>query len=50
MIMVTLNKDKLNTKGRVKLIADIKDLIETFGEKYDQELHYSGLPYIRTVT
>ena len=50
MIMVTLNKDKLNTKSRVKLIADIKGLIETFGEKYDQEMHYSGLPYIRTVT
>ncbi len=50
MIMVTLDKVKLNTKSRVQLISDIKALIDVFGEKYDQEMHYSGLPYIRTIT
>lgn len=50
MIMVTLDKAKLNTKSRVQLISDIKALIDVFGEKYDQEMHYSGLPYIRTIT
>ncbi|HSG68567.1 MAG TPA: MMPL family transporter [Bacteroidales bacterium] len=50
MIMVTLDKNKLNTKSRVKLIADIKGLIEDFGEKHNAEMHYSGLPYIRTIT
>ncbi|NQT77472.1 MAG: MMPL family transporter [Bacteroidetes bacterium] len=50
MIMVTLDKAKLNTKSRVQLISDIKVLIEEFGEKYEQEMHYSGLPYIRTIT
>ncbi len=50
MIMVTLDKNKLNTKSRDKLIADIQALVDEFGEKYDQEMRYSGLPYIRTIT
>lgn len=50
MMMITLDKDKLNTKGRVQLIYDIRNSIEKFGEKYNVKLHYSGLPYIRTVT
>ncbi|MCK5080069.1 MAG: MMPL family transporter, partial [Bacteroidales bacterium] len=50
MIMVTLDKEKLNTKSRVQLIDDIKNLIDDFGEKYEQEMHYSGLPFIRTIT
>lgn len=50
MMMITLDKDKLNTKGRVQLIYDIRESIEKFGEKYNVKLHYSGLPYIRTVT
>jgi hypothetical protein len=50
MIMVTLDKKKLNTKSRVKLIRDIKALTDEFGQKYDKELRYSGLPYIRTIT
>lgn len=50
MMMITLDKDKLNTKGRVQLIYDIRDKVEVFGEKYNVKLHYSGLPYIRTIT
>ncbi|MDT8394279.1 MAG: MMPL family transporter [Bacteroidales bacterium] len=50
MIMVTLDKKQLNTKSRVKLIRDIKALTDEFGHKYDKELRYSGLPYIRTIT
>ena len=50
MIMVTLDKNKLNTKSRVNLISDIKNLAEEFGKKHGKTMHYSGLPYIRTVT
>ncbi len=50
MIMVTLDKAMLNTKDRVQLIEDIKSLTDDFGEKYEQEMHYSGLPFIRTIT
>lgn len=50
MIMVTLDKQMLNTKSRVQLIEDIKSRVDAFGEKHEREMHYSGLPFIRTVT
>jgi predicted RND superfamily exporter protein len=50
MIMVTLDRAKLNTKGRDQLIADIQGVVDVFGDEYGQEIHYSGLPYIRTIT
>jgi len=50
MMMVTLDKQVLNTKKRVGLINEIKEAGNAFAGKYQVELHYSGLPYIRTVT
>ncbi|MDV7401831.1 MMPL family transporter, partial [Arthrospira platensis SPKY1] len=29
---------------------EIKEVLDVFTEKYDIDLHYSGLPYIRTIT
>lgn len=50
MLMITLDKDILNTKERVPLIYNIKNVIEDFAEKEQLEVHLSGLPYIRTIT
>ena len=50
MMMVTLDKQVLNTKKRVQLINDIRLAGDSFASKNKVELHYSGLPYIRTVT
>ena len=50
MMMVTLDKDVLNTKERVPLIYHIKDILDEFGEEHGVKMHYSGLPYIRTIT
>ncbi len=50
LMMITLTKDILNSKARIQLIKDIKKEIDAFGEKYDLDIKYSGLPYIRTVT
>ncbi|MCK9400502.1 MAG: MMPL family transporter [Bacteroidales bacterium] len=47
MMMVTLDKDKLKNKNRVRLVGDIVDLTNRFGENHDIQVHYSGLPYIR---
>lgn len=47
MMMVTINKDELKNKNRVRLIGDIVDLTNKFGENHDIQVHYSGLPYIR---
>ncbi len=50
MMMITLDKQKLNTKSRVGLIYDIKETVEVFSEKHNIPIRYSGLPYIRTIT
>ena len=50
MMMITLDKEKLNTKSRVGLIHEIKDAVETFSLKHQIPIRYSGLPYIRTIT
>lgn len=50
MMMITLTKEILNSKARIQLIKDLKGRIDEFGEKYDIDVKYSGLPYIRTVT
>ncbi|PLX12290.1 MAG: transporter [Marinilabiliales bacterium] len=50
MMMITLDKEVLNSKKRIALISNIKDHIDEYGKKYDIDIKYSGLPYIRTVT
>lgn len=50
MMAVTLDKEVLNTKQRVGMIYAIKDAGERFSEKHNTPIHFSGLPYIRTIT
>jgi len=50
IMMISLDKELLNNKKRVRLIKDIKNKLEPFGKNHNVSLHYSGLPYIRTVT
>lgn len=47
---VTLDKDVLNTRDRVALIYEIKAAGDNFAESHNVQVHYSGLPYIRTIT
>lgn len=50
LIMITLDKNILNTKERVPLIYSIKNEIETYAKDEGLDIHLSGLPYIRTIT
>ncbi|NOY50280.1 MAG: MMPL family transporter [Chlorobi bacterium] len=50
LMMITLDKEILNSKERIPLIRKIKSEIDVFGNKYNIDIKYSGLPYIRTVT
>ncbi len=50
LMMITLTKEILNTKARIPLIKNIKEQIDGFGEEFNLDIKYSGLPYIRTVT
>ncbi|HSN49826.1 MAG TPA: MMPL family transporter, partial [Bacteroidales bacterium] len=50
LMMVTLDKKKIDSKGRIELINQIRNAAQNFGTKYHTEVHFSGLPFIRTVT
>lgn len=50
LMMITLDHEVLNTRSRVGLIFEIRKTLEAFSVAHDVELHYSGLPYIRTIT
>ncbi|HZX61822.1 MAG TPA: hypothetical protein VFE66_01335, partial [Bacteroidales bacterium] len=42
IMMVTINKEEVNSKRRVALIDDIKATADSFGIKYHTGIHYSG--------
>ncbi|HRY33260.1 MAG TPA: MMPL family transporter [Bacteroidales bacterium] len=48
LMAITLDKTKLNSKSRVALIGKIREITEHFSSEQNVEVHYSGLPYIRT--
>ncbi|MFP4469368.1 MAG: efflux RND transporter permease subunit [Bacteroidales bacterium] len=50
LMAITLDKEILNTKDRVGLIYGIRAEGENFADKTGVKVHYSGLPYIRTIT
>ena len=49
IMMVTLQKSKLDSKSRIELIREIKLTADSFSSKHNIPIHYSGLPYIRTI-
>mgnify|MGYP001387411349 FL=1 len=49
-IALTLDKDLLDTESRVKFIKEIEKNVSIFANKINVTPHYSGLPYIRTIT
>lgn len=48
IMMIWIEKEVLNTKAREDLVWIIKEPIQAFGAKHNIEIHYSGMPYIRT--
>ncbi len=47
-ILISIDKEVLNTKKRDVTIKDIEHVAEAFKEVTNINLHYVGLPYIRT--
>jgi hydrophobe/amphiphile efflux-3 (HAE3) family protein len=50
LMMLTLDRERLNNKSRIELVRDIETEVEAFSNKHKLEVHYSGMPYIRTKT
>lgn len=48
IMAVTFNKKSLNSKRRLEIVKEVKDLVDSFAAKHGIEMHYSGMPYIRT--
>ncbi len=50
LLAITVNKDKMLSKEREKMVKSIQKLGRQFEKDENVKLHYSGLPYIRVVT
>lgn len=48
LMMINIDKVALNSKERVRIVDDIVKAGEQFKSATNIEVHYSGLPYIRT--
>jgi predicted RND superfamily exporter protein len=48
LMAVTFSKSELNSKSRLDIVKHIKDLGDAFAKNNNIEIHYSGLPYIRS--
>ncbi|NNC85946.1 MAG: MMPL family transporter, partial [Bacteroidia bacterium] len=48
VMAITIGKDVLNTGGRIKIIDEVKKVALEYGKKNNAEIHFSGLPFIRT--
>ena len=48
LMAITFNKSSLNSKRRLDIVKEIKVLTEAFAQKHSIEVHYSGMPYIRS--
>ncbi|MBP7808452.1 MAG: MMPL family transporter [Bacteroidia bacterium] len=48
LMAITFNHTSLNSKRRLDIVKEIKTLTESFGEKHNVQMQYSGMPYIRS--
>ncbi len=48
LMVVTFNDKDINTKARMDIVRDVRGLAEAFGARNNTELHFSGMPFIRT--
>lgn len=48
LMAVNVNKDVMNSAGRIVTVKAITKAVDNFGSRNGLEMHYSGLPLIRT--
>lgn len=48
LIAITFNKKALDSKRRLTIVKEIREIGDAFAAKYQVEMHYSGMPYIRS--
>lgn len=50
LMAVTLDKNKLNDRARIALVANIVRTATAYQKQTKVDIHYSGMPYIRTIS
>ncbi len=48
LMAITLKQADLNSKRRLSISGEIQAIADEFGNSVNVEIHYSGMPYIRT--
>lgn len=48
LLAITFHKKDLDSKNRIAIVRNIKELTDAFGSKHQLNMHYSGMPFIRT--
>ena len=48
VMAISFHKKDLDSKHRLEMVAQIRDLAESFSKKHNLTVHYSGMPYIRS--
>lgn len=48
VMAISFHKKDLDSKHRLEMVAQIRDLAEGFSKKHNLTVHYSGMPYIRS--
>ena len=48
LLLITLDQKTINDKGRITLVKKIKQLGEDYRLKMKRDIHFSGMPFIRT--
>lgn len=48
VLAITFKKADLDSRHRIEIVEQIKSASQQFSEKHKIDLHYSGMPYIRT--
>jgi hypothetical protein len=46
---VTFDPDVLNSASRIEVVHLIREITSKYMGKYEEEIHFSGLPFIRTI-
>lgn len=48
-MMISVSADVMNSPARVGLVKDVLEITEEYSKKYNIQMHYSGMPYIRVI-
>jgi predicted RND superfamily exporter protein len=48
LLVMTLADQHINTKSRMGIVRDMKDIATRYGVDNNIKIHYSGLPYVRS--